>query len=53
MENITGLPYADLMTEDVFHPLQLTHTSVSIPTSQGVIPKGDSGWKYDLGDDAA
>jgi len=53
LEAITGSPFEDSMRKAVLDPLGMHRTSVSKPStnSWGVIPKGDSGWAYDVGDE--
>ncbi|KAL7265862.1 hypothetical protein RUND412_011610, partial [Rhizina undulata] len=50
LENITGKSYEQLLQEEIFTPLDFTHTSIQKPDdSQGIIPYGPNDWRWDLG----
>ncbi|KAL1964886.1 hypothetical protein VTN77DRAFT_6239 [Rasamsonia byssochlamydoides] len=55
LEAITGQSYEEVVDQSIIKPLDLTGTSVFLPTntSLGVIPLGDSGFFRDFGDEAA
>ncbi len=50
LEVITGREYEDVIRNDIFMPLGMTHSSVLKPRdSDGVIPIGISGWAINQG----
>ncbi len=55
LEEITGKSYDEVVTNDVFQPLGMKHSS-SLPPSRkgaGVIPDGDAGFSRIYGDEVA
>ncbi|MCJ1430325.1 hypothetical protein MMC29_008243 [Sticta canariensis] len=44
IEKVTGEPYELAVSNSILKPLSLSHTSLKPPTSEGVIPVGESGW---------
>ncbi|KAM0262765.1 hypothetical protein ACHAQJ_001559 [Trichoderma viride] len=55
LEAITGRPYEEVITKDIFEPLGMRHSSPLPPVSSGVgvIPNGDMGWSRQYGDEIA
>ncbi|KAM4065773.1 beta-lactamase [Hirsutella rhossiliensis] len=53
LEAIAASSYTSVLSQDVFQPLGLERTSTDRPcvSGIGVIPRGDSGWNWTLGDD--
>ncbi|KUJ22846.1 beta-lactamase/transpeptidase-like protein [Mollisia scopiformis] len=54
LENITGIDMPTMVSNSLITPLNLTHSSWTVPTSNasGVLPEGNS-WSLDLGDETA
>lgn len=53
LEAIAASSYTSVLSRDVYQPLGLEKTSTDRPHGSGigVIPQGDSGWNWTLGDD--
>ena len=56
LETITNKPYSQMLSDDIFKPLNMTHSSYSQPanTTFAVIPFNESAsdWSFDLGTDS-
>jgi len=54
LENITGIDMPTMVSDSLFKPLNLTHSSWLVPkdNSTGILPKGGS-WNLDAGDETA
>lgn len=55
MEKLLGQTYENITESSVLGPLQLTHTTLTVPAegADAVVPNGDSGWFQNFGDEVA